>query len=141
MCSKLQTIFLSFGILLILSSCRDRNQGVPLVAVDREINVTLPSYSNIAVIGGWTYISGGSKGIIIYRSSNDQFKAYDRHATHDIDAACVVAVDSSNNIECVDPCSGSKYSLYDGLVTLGPATLPLKQYQTYFDGTILRIYN
>ena len=136
----IQTTLILTLFLGIVTGCRDRNNGVPLVAVDREINITLPSYSSIAVTGGWVYISGGSKGIIIYRKSTDEFMAYDRHSPYDVDEGCTVNVDS-NNVEIIDPCSGSKFSLFSGSVTLGPATLPLKQYSTSFNGTILRVYN
>ena len=137
---KVQLLLILLVLTTVISGCRSNNDGVPLVAVDREINITLPSYSSIAVISGWVYINGGSKGIIIYRKASNEFMAYDRHSPYEVDDGCTVNVDS-NNVEIVDPCSGSKFSLFSGTVTKGPATLPLKQYRTSFDGTILRIYN
>jgi len=141
---KIKSVFgisILFTIIMILStSCRKNRSVIPYVAVDKEINITLPGNFNLAVIGGWMYISGGSKGILVYRRQQDEFVAYDRHCPYNVDAGCVVEVDSSN-IEIIDPCSGSKFSLYDGSATIGPATLPLKQYATSFDGTNVRIYN
>lgn len=138
--SKFQSILI-LSLLFLFAGCRDNNNAIPLVAVDKEINLTLPSYSALSVPGGWAYVSGGSKGLLIYNRGNDEFVAFDRHSPYNVDDACTVSVDTSNNVEVVDPCSGSKFSLYDGSVTNGPATLPLKQYNTYLSGTILRIYN
>ncbi len=138
---KLQTLFL-LGILLVLvSSCRDRNNGVPLVAVDKEINLSLPSYSSLAVVGGWSYVSGGSKGLLVYRKTQEDFVVFDRHSPYNVDAGCIVHMDSSSYIEVIDPCSSTKYSIFDGNVTSGEGSLPLKQYNWEFNGTILRIYN
>lgn len=134
----------STGLILVLlfafGSCRDRNNGIPMVAVNREINVTLPSNNALQVTGGWIYTYGGSKGLVIYRKSQEEFAVYDRHATFDINAGCVVEVDSSN-ISMSDPCSSSSYSMYDGSVISGNAALPLKQYNWSFDGVILYIFN
>ena len=95
----------------------------------------------LAIPGGWTYINGGSRGIIIYRASNDVFKAYDRHCTFDSSNSCALVSVEVNNITGFDDCCGSKFILTDGSVTQGPANLPLKQYQTSFDGNELRIFN
>ena len=128
-------------LLLVITGCRDNNNAIPLVAVDREINLTLPSYSALSVPGGWAYLTGGSKGIIVYNKGNNEFAAYDRHSPYNVDEECTVSVDSTNNIQIIDPCSGSIFSLQTGSVTQGPAVLPLKQYNTYLSGSILRIYN
>lgn len=134
----LYIIIISFSF----SSCiKNENSNIPLVRVDSVIYANNPSFNNISVPGTWMYINGGSRGIIIYRVSNEEFKAYDRHCTYDSDNNCAqVSVDASN-ITAVDDCCGSTFILTDGAVTKGPASLPLKQYQTSFDGSVLRIFN
>ncbi|PCJ28795.1 MAG: hypothetical protein COA97_00185 [Flavobacteriales bacterium] len=120
---------------------KDEKSNIPLVVVDIIIYTNDPAFNVISVPGGWTYVNGGSRGIIIYRVSNDQFNAYDRHCTYDSNNSCaLVSVDASNIIG-LDDCCGSKFLLTDGSVTNGPANLPLKQYQTSFDGQVLRIFN
>lgn len=120
-------------ILLLFSvfSCsKDNNANIPLVNVNFTINVNNPAYSNVAVPGGWMYINGGSRGIILYRYSNDEFRAFDRHCTYDVTSTCgLVSVDNSN-IVGFDDCCGSKFLVSDGSVTQGPANLPLKAYNT-----------
>ena len=59
--------FIVFNILLN-NSCNKNNQIVPYVYVDLYVNISLPSYSNLNAIGGWVYVSGGSKGCLLYTS-------------------------------------------------------------------------
>ena len=126
---------------LFLGCKKDENSNIPLVSVNVTINANNPAYNPIAVPGGWMYINGGSRGIIIYRTSNESFNAYDRHCTYDSGNSCaLVSVDASNIIG-LDDCCDSKFLLADGSVTQGAANLPLKQYQTSFDGSVLRITN
>ena len=95
----------------------------------------------ISVPGTWTYINGGSRGIIIYRVSNEEFRAFDRHCTYDSGNSCALVSVDATNITGVDECCGSTFILTDGSVTQGPASLPLKQYQTSYDGAVLRVFN
>ena len=129
--------------LFILTSCVKNNKGVPFVHTDIYINLSLPGYSVLNSIGGWVYISGGSKGIIVYRQTTDQFSAYDRHCTFNVKNPCGIAeVDSTNTlVEC--SCDGSKYQLYDGAVIQGPAQYSLQIYRTSFDPitNVVHIYN
>ena len=129
----LRFLFLSSFTLILFVSCSKNQNIVPYVYVDQYINISLPSYSSLNYIGGWTYITGGSRGIIIYRQSYDQFSAYDRHCTYNADNPCGKAtVDSTNTfVEC--SCDSSRYQLFDGLVIQGPATYSLKNYRTNFD--------
>ena len=129
----LRFLLLSSLTLILFVSCSKNQNIVPYVYVDQYINISLPSYSSLNYIGGWTYITGGSRGIIIYRQSYDQFSAYDRHCTYNADNPCGKAtVDSTNTfVEC--SCDSSRYQLFDGLVIQGPATYSLKNYRTNFD--------
>ena len=128
--------------ILLFNGCKkDENSNIPLVVVNVVIHVNDPAFNNITVPGGWTYLNGGSRGLIVYRASNDAFKAYDRHCTYDATSSCALVSIEVNNITGLDDCCGSKFRITDGAVTQGPANLPLKEYQTSFDGNTLRIYN
>jgi nitrite reductase/ring-hydroxylating ferredoxin subunit len=140
---KFKNLLLCFCIISI-NSCTKNQNIVPYVYVDQYINISLPLYSSLNSIGGWTYIDDvGSRGIIIYRQSYDQFSAYDRHCTFNADNPCGRAtVDSTNSyVECA--CDSSRYQLFDGLVIQGPASYSLKNYQTSFDivSNQIHIYN
>lgn len=141
--ATLKSIFLLLFPFLLLFSCdKDKENQIPDVPVDIYINTNKPSYSDLQTTGGWVYITGGSKGIIVYRFSANDFKAYDRHCTHRPSENCGRAqVDSSEiKVHC-RPCSGSEYSIGDGSVLKGPASRPLRQYGTEFDGNVVHIYN
>ena len=128
-------------VVLLFSKCREiENTEVPNVPVNTVINIQTPEYFDLQAVGGWAYTYGGSKGIVVYRNSFDSFSAFDRHATYEPINGCIVEVDSSN-IMVQDPCTTSRYLLTDGSVVNGPAVVGLRQYQAYFDGTYLRIYN
>ena len=137
---KFKNIVLLF---FIFNSC-DKNQNiVPYVYVNQYVNISLPTYSNLNTIGGWVYISGGSKGIVIYRQSYNQFSTYDRQCTYNSGQGCgKVTLDSTNTyLEC--DCDNSQYQLFDGLVIQGPANYSLKNYQSSFNvsSNQLHIYN
>lgn len=127
---------------LFLSSCKEKNYPIPNVPVNLSINLDLPSYNALNSPGGYAYVNGGSRGIVVYRNF-DQFVALDRHSTYNSDKECaIVAVDPDNTFELIDTCSGSRYSIISGVVIAGPAEFGLKQYNTYWDGAYtVSIYN
>jgi len=128
--------------LLMSAGCRkDRPGGVPPVLVDISINVNNPAYTDLAVPGGWVYLSGGSLGLIVYRASNEQFVALDRHCPYQTAELCRVFVDDTEVIARDTACCGSAFLINNGSVTQGPSALNLQQYNTQFNGTTLRIYN
>jgi hypothetical protein len=134
------------GVIIIcavsLSECRNNTNEhtVPKVNVNIVIDLNLAQYNNLNFIGGWVYISGGYNGILVHRSTVDVIAAYDRQAPYNVVDKCQVEVDSSGVI-CEDPCSGSRWLLFDGQIVKGPAPYPLKQYRTSFDGVRLNITN
>lgn len=135
-------VFLFVLMLCSFFSCKRDNNLVPDVLVDIQVNINNPGYYQLQAIGGWMYFDGGSRGIIVYRKSLDEFLAFDRHCTYNVNDACGKVVVDGSNIIAEDACCGSKFILTDGSVQQGPATFALKAYQTYYDGQgILRVYN
>jgi nitrite reductase/ring-hydroxylating ferredoxin subunit len=129
-------------IMLCFFACKkDNNTSVPNVGVDINIYTNDPSFNNITTIGGWVYITGGARGILVYRKSSSEFMAYDRNCTYQSGDPCATVFVDASDIVAVDTCCHSKFHMYDGSVLQGPAVLPLKTYNTTFDGTVLHIYN
>ena len=128
-------------ILSVISCKKDTDNGIPITAVDIYLYTNNPSFVNLYAIGGWAYISGGVRGILVYRKSSSEFMAYDRNCTYQPSQPCATGVVDATNSLFVDTCCLSKFSMYDGSVTQGPAVLPLKAYQTTYDGNVLHIYN
>lgn len=136
----LQYFSFTFFLLVFFSGCKKDKNEVPDVAVDLYIYTTDPAFSPLNAIGGSQYFSGGSKGILVYRQSQNEFMSYDRHCTYQVSQGNTVSVDASGFL-VEDPVCGSKFHISDGSVNQGPAVTPLKRYQTSFDGTLLHIYN
>jgi hypothetical protein len=133
-----------FGFLLLSSKCNNQNQNpVPFVPVDVTIDIQLPSYSNLQGVGGWTYLNGGSRGIIVYRKGIDEFVAFDRHSPADVGGTCPLPLspDSQNFLQLKDSCNNAVFSLYDGS-PVSNSIYGLRQYATQFNGNnLLRVYN
>ena len=71
--------------------------------------------------------------MLINRAPGPQFYALNSECTH---AGCAVPAfnRSSNSSAC--PCHGSRFAI-DGRAIAGPASFPLQQYKTTFDGTAM----
>ena len=127
---------------LMQSSCEQNNQNIPYVPVNFDINLNLPSYTSLNFPGEHLIVQGGSKGIIIYRYTMDEFVVLDRHSTFDVTLGCHVTVESDGiTLSDESECSDSKWIILDGSVMQGPATLPLHRYRTNWNPPILHVYN
>lgn len=127
--------------LIVLNASRCNRDGqIPFVQVDFTLDLNLPSNLPLIAPSGWIYVSGGSRGIIVYRKNTDEFMAYDRHSTFNVDDACRVNV-QEDNVLIADECSDSKWVITDGSVVNGPATQGLQQYNTIWNPPLLRVYN
>ena len=140
---NLKVFFFSFTLIL-LSGCIKYNQTpVPNIPFDLTIDLNLPSYDALNGTGGWAYVNGGSRGIIVYRRSIDEFVAFDRHSPADEDGVCTQPLfpTEDNFLVLKDTCNNATFSLYDGMPINGSA-FNLRQYQTNYNGSnLLRIFN
>lgn len=129
------------GLLFASAGCSTNESNVPNVAVNLRLLVSNPDFINLNAVGGYVNLTGGSRGIIVYRYSVDEFRAFDRHCPFNADQGCRVTVNSTD-IEAEDiDCCNSKFLILDGSVIEGPANQQLKPYTTSFDGNTLLIYN
>ena len=129
------------ALLIIASGCRDRNTNrVPDVPVNIAINIYQPDFFNLTVPSGWVYITGGSRGIIVYRKSTTEFIALERHSPFQPEDNCAVIV-NEDNVIVSDPCSDSQWLITDGTIIQGPTAFALETYRTSFSDPILYITN
>lgn len=126
--------------LLPMSSCQDTPGVIPYVDVQVDLNLSLPAYNVLNFPGNWLYISGGSRGLIVYRYTLDEFVILDRHATYDVDAGCQCTV-SQDGYTIEDPCSDSQWYIFDGSIIQGPTMAPLERYTTTWIPPVLSIRN
>jgi hypothetical protein len=145
--------FIAVSVIVAMSSCSgDDPAPIDIGYVNFQIYPNSTEYIQLNTVGGWVYVTANdpSRGIIIYRRSIDEFMAYERTPTYKPDSCCIgqginrecsrLVVDQSITF-AVDTCSGSKYLLLDGMVIEGPATYPMVQYNTQYDGDVLYVYN
>ena len=129
-------------LLLTQATCDNKVQNIPYIPVNFDINLNLPSYNALNFPSEHLLLEGGSKGLIVYRYTQDQFVVLDRHSTFDIAMGCQVVVDSDGLlISDQSECSESKWLILDGTVSQGPALLPLHRYNTNWNPPILTVYN
>lgn len=128
-------------------SCRKKktqqnaDHPVPYVLVQINVYPNDPLYFKVQSPGGWMYIDGGINGIVLYRKSEQEFVALERTSAQlPNDAGAKVKV-LNDNFTLRDTVSGSEWRLFDGTVTKGPATWPLRIYGSTYDGNLLRITN
>jgi nitrite reductase/ring-hydroxylating ferredoxin subunit len=129
-------------IFSLFLACKKKNKDpIPESYVNFYLNISSTIYLNLASVGGSEYITGGYKGIVVYRKSSEEFVAFERACPNDweIDSA-FVSVEPSDLILKCKSCT-SEFLILDGSVVKGPSELPLKQYKTTFDGQTLHVYN
>ncbi len=143
--SIIKTLIFSVSFLTLIlftPECKKENTDlIPYMYVNFYINPNSTQYLGINNIGGYVYVTGGVKGIIIYRSSEDEFVALERNCPYKPSSSCATVQVDNSGIVAVDSCCGSKFLLLDGSIVKGPATSQLKLYQTSFDGNTLHVFN
>ncbi|MEO6884090.1 MAG: hypothetical protein ABI199_08700 [Bacteroidia bacterium] len=110
------------------------SSAVPYVAVNISINTGNLLYKSLETVGGTLTLTGGYRGILLYRKDANTIVAYDRTCTYNItDGNGVVQVQNNGTAICLD-CS-STYNLYNGSVNSGYSTIGLKAYTTTFNAS------
>ncbi len=125
-------ILLPIFFLLCVFSCKDDYlHPVPDVHVDFYVNIN--THFELQNINGFVYRDDyGYNGIVIFRYSQDEFRAFDRACPHDVhDPTCQVEVFDVPLAE--DLCCNSQFLLLDGSVVEGPSKHPLKEYRIFYD--------
>ncbi|MFN3554719.1 MAG: Rieske (2Fe-2S) protein [Bacteroidales bacterium] len=135
----LSTALLICCLLLPAGCTRDDKHPVPWVYVDFVINIEFTQNIELNAIGGWAYYTGGHRGILIYRVSHDEFRAFDRACPHEPYADCRIVVENPPFAEC--PCCNSVFNLLDGSPFTGPSRHPLRAYRTVFNFPYLQVSN
>lgn len=145
--SQLKYRFISILLLLVVvvSCARDRFHPVPYYQFDVTLNLNLPTYQTLQGVGGYAYVDGaGSRGLVIYRRSVQEFVAFDRHSPADEEGTCdtPLVTDEENFLILNDPCSNARFSLFDGSVYSGDTDWGLRSYMVqYGGGQYLRVWN
>lgn len=138
-------VFLALGLFfLLLPGCSKKSESandIPYVLVNFSINPNSTEYIHLNTVDGWEYLTGGYKGILVFRKSVNEFVSFERACPYDWQNNNARIVVETSGITAYCPVCKSKYILLDGTPYSGPSRYPLKQYQTSYDGNLLYIYN
>ena len=140
---KFLTVFFAVSMAVFATSCSKKpyNPNEPNVNIDFTIYPNTLEYQELNNPGGWLYVTAPlpSYGIIIYRWTNTEFKAYERLAPNN-PYACADNRLIVDGIQVLDTCINYVYSIVDGSIIEGNG-YPLIQYKAVYDGQALRVSN
>jgi|WetSurSiteA1Bulk_404760.scaffolds.fasta_scaffold42815_3 hypothetical protein len=139
---------------LFISCNKESNDRLPLPPVDITINPNSTIYQELNISGGWLYldetdgVESPSRGIIVYRLTEDQFLAFERTPPFKPDSCCNAQKTICTRLLVddyfpfvVDTCTVSKYLILDGSPVSGPSSISLGMYVTEYYGDLLYIHN
>lgn len=126
----------------MLVGCGKENAcRVPIGDATCQVDPNSPLYPGINNPDGYEYLIGGYNGLVVIRTSWNEFVAYERSCPHD--SARLEMADGYGNLVLQCPQCGSQFSTFgDGAPLEGSSTsCLLYKYATYYDGRILYISN
>lgn len=143
--------------LLTASSCNKNNINpyIPDVVINMTIDPNATQFLELNTVGGWIYLDEvpgilvpyPSRGIIVYRYTLNEFKAYERQPPndplkcYDDNDGYTKLIVGGNYPFTKDTCNGNLYQLLDGTLFSGTGQYPLIQYNAMYDGALLHIFN
>jgi nitrite reductase/ring-hydroxylating ferredoxin subunit len=152
--SKIIVFFLIISLQSFLVSCKKSKYDViPSVVVDFTINLNDPLFFNLLspftfvyvdqTTNNWGQYSAGydNNGIIVFRSTEDEFYAYDRTCPYDYEVNHKSVKINADMIYATCPNCGTTYALSaNGTPVSGVGRYPLKNYRTGFNGLLVHVY-
>jgi cytochrome b6-f complex iron-sulfur subunit len=142
-CKRLASVSLTGGMALLPGCSGGGNPangipGSPLPAVagsvtNGALTVNIAANSPLASAGGMALVSSTAGQFLVTRTGATSFVAVTAQCTHE---ACVVSNATASSYVC--PCHGSEFDT-SGRVVVGPASVPLRQFQTQFSNNVLTI--
>jgi len=129
------------SLLSLLSCTKDSLDRIPEAYVNYRITI---QEFNIKNKNGLLLVNKmdntGVAGLIIYRRADNAYVAFDRCSSVNPQSRCAVVPDDPN-LTATDPCSGAKFSLFDGSPVKAPAKRPLKEYKVIISNFEISVLN
>ena len=151
--SKIRNFFLILLFYFLLSACEEEKQKIiPHTYVNFSIRLDNPQFISLSAVGNSVVITNSydgsnsagydNNGIILYRASQDEFYAFDRTCTYDVEKSIAVEIDDSGIMAVCPVCSSSYVLPNIGFPTKeSPSKYALHRYQTSFDGLTVHVFN
>ena len=144
-------LLIAFSILFgcTTNSNNNNNPYIPNYAVNVDINMNLPQYSDLKFVSNAVYIPNqGARGIIVFNTSGTTYNAFDAACPNQELSSCSTMffkkLDPNDPLKIdktkvVCPCDNAEYSLFSG--QSAGKQYPLKQYRVEVNGNLLKVYN
>jgi cytochrome b6-f complex iron-sulfur subunit len=97
------------------------------------VTVTVAANSSLAAVGGAALVNSSAGAFLVAHVGQDTFNAMTAVCTHQ---QCTVSEFGNSTFQC--PCHGSQFST-TGSVVRGPASQPLRRFNTSFANNVLTI--
>lgn len=140
--------------LTLASSCKKgepAGEEIPNTPVSLQVNLDLPAYFDLTILGNWVYFPDGFDGIIVYHGFDGDYYAFDRACSFEPFKDCSqLWIDSTTRIHMncgsydngiFTKCCDSRYEIPSGFPVEGPAQRAMKQYFVNRSGNTLFISN
>ncbi|GGI27373.1 hypothetical protein [Pedobacter mendelii] len=130
----MKKIFSSLLVFVLFTSCGKEENYIPEVVVNYSVTVTefsLKATNNVLLVA-----NNGVAGLIIVKTPLGGYVVFDRCSTVNPEKLCKIVPDDSG-LTATDPCSGAKFSLFDGSPQKAPAEKSLKSYNISLQGNNL----
>jgi len=145
-------------VFLIAPGCNkgSTNPNLPRVVINVTLDPNSTIFQQLNTPGGWLYLDEqpgiyipyGSQGVIVYRLSMTEFKAYERQSPdsrfsccNEYNENCAKLIVGPNYPFVKDTCNGNMYQLLDGSLFDGEGLYPLIQYNALYEGGLLHVFN
>lgn len=118
------------------SNVNNNNPFVPNYTFTLDLNLNLPTYSNLKFVSNAVYVPNiGARGVIVFNTGSG-YNAFDAACPNQTISGCSTM--TINGINAVCGCDNATYSLFTGQSNL---QYPMKQYRVQVNGDILRVFN
>ncbi len=137
----LKKYFVVLIVMIICASCAKEENYLPNIPVNFSAPIIDPRLNRLSSAGGAVTINGyGIAGLIIYRTADNSYVAFDRCSTVNPEQKNAVVLDDPT-VTATDPISGAKYLLNDGSPAKAPAKTSLKRYTVIITSSTLQVTN
>ncbi|GIV36511.1 MAG: hypothetical protein KatS3mg032_0890 [Cyclobacteriaceae bacterium] len=137
-CTQTPLLICIFALLPACSTGPADDPIPPASFPDIYLNLLLPENLVLQQTGNYRYLNGGVRGLIVYRASATQMRAFERNCSYQPNSACATVEVHNSGLYMHDVCCGSHFN-FDGQPSGGPAWRPLRQYNAILNGNELVI--
>ncbi|MBM3401944.1 MAG: hypothetical protein FJY21_06475 [Bacteroidetes bacterium] len=134
-------IIIGFCLFSMLSCTKDSLDRIPDAFVNYRITIqefNIKNKNGLLVVNKMD--NTGVAGLIIFRKADNAYVAFDRCSSVNPQNRCAVVPDDPN-LTATDPCSGAKFSMFDGSAVKAPAKRPLREYRVIISNFEISVVN